>query len=91
MQPAAMTRSPTCHPADRLYGPAVAAAHAGIWLIWPRPAILITVLDIGLVVTALAVIGTALYAPDHISDRAFHLLPWTTKRQQASARIRPGQ
>lgn len=48
-----------------------------MWLIWPRTAILITVVDVGLVVAVLTVVGTALFAPDHISDRAFHLLPWT--------------
>ncbi len=84
-----MTRTRTRPGACRLYGPAAAAGHAGVWLLWPRPAILITVLDVALAVTALTVIATALYAPDHISDRAFQLLPWTTK--PAAADNQPGQ
>lgn len=74
-----MTRTHTRPGTGRLYGPAATAGHAGVWLLWPCPAILITVLDVGLAVTVLTVIATALYAPDHISDRAFQLLPWTTK------------
>lgn len=45
-----------------------------MWLIWPRTATLMTIVDIGLVAAGLTVVGTALFAPDHISDRAFRLL-----------------
>ena len=86
VQPAAMTQSRTRHPASRIYRPAVAAGHAGMWLIWPRTATLITVVDVGLLVVVLTVIATALYAPDHISDRAFHLLPWTAGSPASDSR-----
>jgi hypothetical protein len=41
-----------------------------------------TILNTGLAVTALTVIATALYAPDHIGDRAFRLLPGPPSRRR---------
>lgn len=85
LQPAAMTRSRPRRPAGRTYGSVIAAGHVGMWLAWPHSAAVMTVLDAGLAVTALTVIATALYAPDHISDRAFRLLPWATKPTASEA------
>jgi len=88
LQPAAMTRSRPRRPSGRFYGSVIAAGHAGMWLAWPHSAAVMTVLDTGLAVTALTVIATALYAPDHISERAFRLLPWATKPTASEAPAR---
>lgn len=72
------------------YGPAaLAAEHAGMWMAWPRSAATLAVVDSSFVAAALAVIATALYAPDHISDRAFRLLPWAAKPPTSEAPADP--
>lgn len=61
----------------------LAGVHAGLWLKAPGMAMIITMLEAAL---AVAVVATALYASKTISDRAFRLLPWTTR---APSRSRP--
>jgi hypothetical protein len=54
----------------------LAGVHAGLWLTAATPTLLIIALEATLTT---AVVATALYAPQHISERAFRLLPWATR------------
>jgi hypothetical protein len=50
----------------------------GVWWTAPTLAALLAVVEAALIAT---VVLTALYAPKHISDRAFRMLPRTTPPQ----------
>lgn len=54
----------------------LAGVHAGLWLTASTPTLLLVAVEAALTT---AVVATALYAPRHISERAFRLLPWATR------------
>jgi hypothetical protein len=54
-----------------------AGTQAALWVVAPHLAVAVAILESSM---AIAVILTALYAPEKYSTRAFRLLPWTTRQ-----------
>jgi hypothetical protein len=57
----------------------VTTMHATLWLAAPQVAEALTGIE---TLFAAAVIVTALYASQTLSDRAFRMLPWTTPQER---------
>lgn len=62
-------------------GAATAGIHAGLWVTTTPAAVALMILEAALATT---IILTALFAPSHLSARAFRMLTWTTPDAERS-------